>query len=143
MNPLVPPNCIILQWNCRSFAQNGPLLKSQVSSTRPLALLLQETRGPCKIPHYTTYMDPKIPHTYKDKTKSPSTPGQAAVLVHKSCHSVQHRWNKASNTNREVIIVRVQPPSGKPVLMVSVYYTGLNVTPGLGIPMTRYRIFFR
>lgn len=122
MSPSAPPNRIILQWNCRSFAHNGSLLKSQVSSVRPLALLLQETRGLCKIPNYTTYMDPKIPRTYKDKTKSPSTPGQAAVLVHKSCHSVQHRWDEASNSNREVIIVRVQPPSGKPVLLVSVYY---------------------
>lgn len=73
-------NRLIIQWNCRSITQNGPLLKNQISSTRPLALLLQETRGPYKVPHYTTFMDPKIVHATKDPAKPKTALGQAAVL---------------------------------------------------------------
>lgn len=88
---------------------------------KPLALLLQETRTPCKIPNYTTFVDPTIP-TYTQHRTRKHFPGQAAILVHNSCQAVQHKWDKASTEHREVIIVRVVPPGGKPMLLVSVYY---------------------
>lgn len=116
------PKRLIVQWNCRSFAQTGPLLKHQILNLQPLALLLQETRGPCKIPNYASFTDPKITHFSKDPSKGPTAYGQAAVLVHKSCRAVQHHWDGASNNNREVVVVRITPPGGKPLLIISVYY---------------------
>lgn len=115
-------NRLIIQWSCRSITQNGPLLKCQISSTRPLVLLLQETRGPYKIPYYNTFMEPKIAHASKDPAKPKTGLGQAAALVHLSCQAVQHKWDAASNSNREVVVVRIQPPGGKPMLVISLYY---------------------
>lgn len=122
LSPSPPPKRLIVQWNCRSFAQTGPLLKHQISSLQPLALLLQETRGTCKIPNYVSFADPTIPHKSKDPNKAPSVSGQATILVHKSCKAVQHHWDKASDSSREVIIVRIDPPGGKALLLVCVYY---------------------
>lgn len=67
-------------------------------------------------------MDPKIAHASKDPAKPKTAIGQAAVLVHKSFQAFQHRCDAASNCNREVIVVPIQPPGGKPMLVVSVYY---------------------
>lgn len=85
-----------------------------------MALLLQETRGPCKVLDYTTFSDPSI--SSQARSSHGPTLGLAVVLVHKSCHTVQHRWGQACNDDREVIMVLVTPPGGKSVLLVSVYY---------------------
>lgn len=80
------PNRLIIQWNCRSFSTNSPILKQQVATLRPLALLLQETRGVCKIPNYNTYMTPAIVHVGANAVEK--IEGQAAILVRKDCKPV-------------------------------------------------------
>lgn len=114
------PNRLIIQWNCRSFSTNSPILKQQVATLRPLALLLQETRGVCKIPNYNTYMTPAIVHVGANAVEK--IEGQAAILVRKDCKAVQYRWDLDCNRHREVVVVKVDPPGSRPVLLVSVYY---------------------
>lgn len=99
---------------------------------RPIALLLQETRGPCKILDYNTFFR----SYYSKPTLTPHdlTTGVAVALVHESCHAVEHHWDQARNGNRKVVIVLVTPPGGKPMLLVPVYYKPCS----RDIPSTQY-----
>lgn len=85
-----------LQWNCRSHIQTGTALRGRVTHLQPIAIFLQETRGPCHIQGYNTIQHNTILHL-DPVTQQPRAQGQAALLTRRDCTSIDLPLPNISN----------------------------------------------
>lgn len=121
----------ILQWNCRSYVTCSAILYQKVQQIRPLFVLLQETRCVPTIRGYVTFSDPAITNARKriinvSSNPTPSAPGYAILLARSDIACKQIRLAGLTSKRHEVILVHALLPSGKPILVASVYYTPVN-----------------
>lgn len=114
---------ICIQWNCRSFTQNGSTLRQQIKKFKPLVVLLQETRGPCTIQGYRTFQQATILHQGKGNQQAQ---GQAALLVRHDCTATELQIPDLCNDFREIVAVKLCPRGHRPMVAVSAYYRPLT-----------------